>query len=93
MTLPYARKEGLAATAGRPDAATAATAATLALVIGLFVLPWEEAIGAALMAIAAAAGMALLAMRQIGGQTGDVLGSAEQIGETAILLLLASRLG
>ena len=28
----------------------------------------------------------------VGGQTGDVLGGAEQIGETAILVLLAARL-
>ena len=37
--------------------------------------------------------MAWLAQRQIGGQTGDVLGGAEQVAETAILLLLAARLG
>jgi adenosylcobinamide-GDP ribazoletransferase len=34
--------------------------------------------------------MALLAQRQIGGQTGDVLGGAEQLSETAILVLLAA---
>jgi adenosylcobinamide-GDP ribazoletransferase len=33
--------------------------------------------------------LARLAMRRIGGQTGDVLGALEQIGE-AILLLIAS---
>jgi adenosylcobinamide-GDP ribazoletransferase len=36
--------------------------------------------------------VAWLAQRQIGGQTGDVLGGAEQLGETAILVLLAARL-
>jgi adenosylcobinamide-GDP ribazoletransferase len=36
--------------------------------------------------------MAWLAQRQIGGQTGDVLGATEQVGETALLLLLAARL-
>jgi adenosylcobinamide-GDP ribazoletransferase len=92
MTMPYARKEGLAATAGRPDRPTAAIALASALVIGLLALPWTEALGAALVAIAAAAGMAILAQRQIGGQTGDVLGGAEQVGETAILILLAARL-
>src|SRR5258707_14299288 len=35
MSLPYARRDGLAASAGRPDAATAAIAAALALVIAL----------------------------------------------------------
>jgi adenosylcobinamide-GDP ribazoletransferase len=36
--------------------------------------------------------VAWLALRQIGGQTGDVLGGAEQVAETAILVLLAARL-
>jgi adenosylcobinamide-GDP ribazoletransferase len=92
MNLPYARKDGLAANAGPPDFATAATAAALALIIAWLVLPWREAFGAALAAAACAAGMAWLAQRQIGGQTGDVLGGAEQLGETAILLLLAATL-
>jgi adenosylcobinamide-GDP ribazoletransferase len=92
MSLPYARKDGLAANAGRPDFATAATAAALALVIALLSLPWIEAFCAALLAAACAIGMAWLAQRQIGGQTGDVLGGTEQLVETAILLLLAARL-
>ena len=92
MSLPYARKDGLAANAGRPDLATAATAGALALIIALLALPWIEALCAALVASASAIAMALLAQRQIGGQTGDVLGGAEQLSETAILVLLAARL-
>jgi adenosylcobinamide-GDP ribazoletransferase len=92
MSLPYARKDGLAANAGRPDFATAATAGASALIIAWLVLPWREAFCAALAAAVCAAGMAWLAQRQIGGQTGDVLGGAEQLGETAILLLLAAAL-
>jgi adenosylcobinamide-GDP ribazoletransferase len=92
MNLAYARHDGLAANAGRPEFATAATAAALALLIAWLALPWRLAIDAALAAAACATGMALLAQRQIGGQTGDVLGGAEQFGETAILLLLAATL-
>jgi adenosylcobinamide-GDP ribazoletransferase len=92
MSLAYARKDGLAANAGRPDPATAAIAGAFAVVIALLALPWFDALCAALLAAAAAVGMAWLAQRQIGGQTGDVLGGAEQIGETAILVLLATRL-
>jgi adenosylcobinamide-GDP ribazoletransferase len=92
MSLAYARKDGLAANAGRPDSATVAIAGAFALVIALLALPWFDALCAALVAAAAAIGMAWLAQRQIGGQTGDVLGGAEQIGETAILVLLATRL-
>ena len=92
MRLPYARKDGLAANAGRPDSMTAAIAGASALVIALLSLPWSGALGAALVAAGCAIGMAWLAQRQIGGQTGDVLGGAEQVGETAILVLLAARL-
>ena len=92
MTMPNARHEGLAATAGTPDALTAASAAILAIVIAFAVLPWTDAILAALAAAASALCVALLAYRQIGGKTGDVMGGAEQIAETAILLLLAARL-
>ena len=92
MSLPYARKDGLAANAGRPDLATAGIAGALALIITLLALPWIEALCAALVASASAIAMALLAQRQIGGQTGDVLGGAEQLSETAILVLLAARL-
>ena len=92
MSLPYARKDGLAANAGRPDSTTAATAGALALIMAWLVLPWREAFCAALAAAACAAGIAWLAQQQIGGQTGDVLGGAEQLGETTILLLLAATL-
>ena len=92
MSLAYARKDGLAANAGRPDLATAAMAGVFALVIALLALPWFDALGAALVAAVAGIGMAWLAQRQIGGQTGDVLGGAEQVAETAILVLLAAQL-
>jgi adenosylcobinamide-GDP ribazoletransferase len=92
MSLLYARKDGLAANAGRPDPATAAIAAAFAVVIALLALPWVVALCAALVAGISAIGMALLAQRQVGGQTGDVLGGAEQVAETAILVLLATRL-
>ena len=41
--------------------------------------------------LAAAVGLlALLCMRQIGGQTGDVLGAVEQTGEILILLVASA---
>jgi adenosylcobinamide-GDP ribazoletransferase len=89
IMLPRARQDGLAATAGTPTQATAAIAATVAMLIAIIVLPWKIAIAAALVAALSAWVIGMLAMRQIGGQTGDVLGAAEQVAETAILLLLA----
>jgi adenosylcobinamide-GDP ribazoletransferase len=91
--MPYARTDGLAVTGGRPEPATAAIAGVLALAIALLALPWGVALAAALVATAGAACVALLAMRQIGGQTGDVLGGAEQVSEIAVLLLLATQFG
>src|SRR3981081_3551181 len=49
MSLPYAREDGLAASAGRPDLATAGTALALALIIALLSLPWADAICAAVV--------------------------------------------
>jgi len=92
LNLPYARKDGLARNAGQPDAATAAIAGGLALLIALVSLSWSNALWAAVLAGLSGLAIAWLALRQIGGQTGDVLGGAEQVAETAILVLLAARL-
>jgi adenosylcobinamide-GDP ribazoletransferase len=92
MNLPYARKDGLARNAGQPDAAIAAVAAALSFLIAVLALSWANAFYAALLAGVTAFGMARLALRQIGGQTGDVLGGTEQVAETVILVLLAARL-
>ncbi|MCP4618056.1 MAG: adenosylcobinamide-GDP ribazoletransferase [Bradyrhizobium sp.] len=93
LNLPYARQDGLAANAGRPDAAIAIMTIVIALVIALFALSWANAFWAALVTALSALAMAWLAMRQIGGQTGDVLGAAEQVAETAVMLLLSARFG
>jgi adenosylcobinamide-GDP ribazoletransferase len=92
VNLPYARNDGLARNAGQPDTGVATTAVVIAVVIALLALSWINASFAALTAGVSAIGMAWLARKQIGGQTGDVLGGAEQVAETAILLLLAARL-
>src|SRR2546426_1108144 len=72
LNLPYARKDGLARNAGQPDAAISVIAGGLALVIALLSLSWTNALCATLLAGLSALCMARLAMRQIGGQTGDV---------------------
>lgn len=89
-TMPYAR-EGLAASAGRPEPWTALISCVVAVVIGFITLPATTAMVAAIIAAVAAACLAALARRQIGGQSGDVLGAAEQACEVAVLLTLAAR--
>jgi adenosylcobinamide-GDP ribazoletransferase len=88
-----ARPDGLSAAAGSPPARSVAIAfalGTLCLVLALG--PGKALIGLILLSLAGLA-LARLAIRQIGGQTGDILGAFEQIGEILILLVAASFLG
>ncbi len=82
--LPNARSDGLSAGVGRPDRTAAIIGLAVAAVAALVLLQ-----GAGLLAIifaaGATAGIAWLAQRQIGGQTGDVLGATEQIAQAAFL--------
>ncbi|WGD49553.1 adenosylcobinamide-GDP ribazoletransferase [Bradyrhizobium sp. CB1650] len=90
--VPSARPDGLSASAGQPPGASVAVAfglGTLALVIALG--PGKALIGLIVLSLAGLI-LARLATRQIGGQTGDILGTFEQIGEIAILLLAAASL-
>jgi len=85
--VPPARSDGLSFTAGRPDGAQAAAAAILGfLVLALSLGLAHAALAAVLLAIAAAL-TARLSVQQIGGQTGDVLGAIEQVGEIVVLLV------
>ncbi len=87
--LAPARGDGLGASAGRlaPAAVLAAAAATavVALGVGLAALGVARALFAAALAAAAAGGIAGLAQRRLGGQTGDVAGAAQQAAEIAAL--------
>ena len=85
--LPPARSDGLSFEAGAPPGEGVAAAAAIALLVLLFCLHPMRGFIAGLVLIAVVALMAWLAMRQIEGQTGDVLGAVEQIGEIAVLLV------
>lgn len=84
--LAPARETGLGATVGTPPVSTAGIGATLALLIAAAALPAGTAFAACAAALLATLGVAWLAWRQIGGQTGDVLGATEQVAEIAVLL-------
>ena len=58
--------------------------------LALFRFGWTPALWAAAAAIVGAWSIGRLAVRQVGGYTGDVLGAAQQISETAILVALAA---
>jgi adenosylcobinamide-GDP ribazoletransferase len=85
--LPPARDEGASWKAGKPDAAALAIAAIMAMVLA-FLPVWGGASPRAcavaiLLCMAAAWIMTRIAARQIGGQTGDVSGAAQQLAEIA----------
>jgi adenosylcobinamide-GDP ribazoletransferase len=88
--VPPARTDGLSAGAGRPAGLNAA----IALGLGTVVLALGFGPGKAILAVILLAVIGLitawLAVRQIGGQTGDILGAFEQLAETAILLMAAA---
>jgi adenosylcobinamide-GDP ribazoletransferase len=88
--VPAARKDGLSSGAGRPPPQSAA----IALVLGVVSLFVGFGPGRAMFALSmlAVIGFLLAAVtqRQIGGQTGDVLGALEQVNEVTILLIATS---
>ncbi len=86
--LPPARPSGLSATTGRPSPRIAALAALIAALIALVLLA-GRAFAPMLAAFLLCALLALTARRLIGGQTGDILGCAQQLCFAAILSLLA----
>jgi adenosylcobinamide-GDP ribazoletransferase len=85
-----AREDGLGAEAGRPSPDRAAWAVGITIVVALAALGWSAGIIALVISGAAMALPALMARRQIGGHTGDVLGAIEQVGEIAVLLTAAA---
>ena len=68
--------------------------ASIAVLLGLIALVIGLGFGGALTAVALLAlgvgPLAWISIRQVGGQTGDVLGAVEQAGEILILLVAAS---
>ena len=85
--LPPARRDGLSYAAGQPSAPRAAIAAAIGIVVVAICLGPAHALAALIALIIVIAVLAWLAMRQIGGQTGDVLGAVEQVSEIVILLV------
>jgi adenosylcobinamide-GDP ribazoletransferase len=87
--VPPARREGLSADTGRPAAASVIIASALgAVAVGVGLGP-APGLTAVVLVLLAAALVARLSLRQIEGQTGDVLGALEQVAEILILLVAA----
>ncbi|WP_298857637.1 adenosylcobinamide-GDP ribazoletransferase [uncultured Sulfitobacter sp.] len=90
-TLPHARSDGLSHSVGRPPLKATLLGLGIAVAVTLACLG-ITAMAAVIAAVVCTFAMALLAERKIGGQTGDVLGAAQNLSETAILLICAALL-
>jgi adenosylcobinamide-GDP ribazoletransferase len=88
--VPPARDDGLSAEAGDPPQGGAVLAVAIGLVVLLLCLGFGATLVGALLLAAATVLLAWLAIAQIGGQTGDVLGTLEQVSEVLILLVAAA---
>lgn len=88
--LPPARADGLGRAAGGVAPARVAAAVVLGVVPLALCLPAGDWPALPVMA-AAAAVPGMLALRKIGGQTGDVLGATQQVAELAGWLVLAAQ--
>jgi adenosylcobinamide-GDP ribazoletransferase len=90
--VPPARSDGLSAGAGQPTRPSAAIALGVGAVVLAFGFGPSKAILAVILLAFIGLMTAWLAIKQIGGQTGDIFGAYEQLAETAILLMAASLL-
>jgi adenosylcobinamide-GDP ribazoletransferase len=92
LVQPSARSAGLAADAGRPEAARVAAAALLALAVAFLALPAGLALAGTLAAALVGLGLAAGLGRRFGGCTGDTLGAVQQAAEVAFLFAVLARL-
>ena len=89
--LTPARADGLGAMAGMPGPVTTLVALAIGILVALGMLGPIRGAVALVLTGATVVAAALLARRQIGGYTGDVLGALQQIGEITMLLVAAAR--
>ena len=95
LLIPPARRDGAGAAALIPNAAALRLAFIVAAIVSLAPLTTGAGLNniafADFFALLAGVGVARLAQKQIGGYTGDVLGAAQQVAETVMLLFLSAR--
>jgi len=89
--VPPARTDGLSADAGAPSGERAGVALLIGVVLLAIAAGARNALIAVVLIGLAGVMIAAIARRRIGGQTGDVLGAFEQVGECLVLLIAAAR--
>ncbi|MBT5264863.1 MAG: adenosylcobinamide-GDP ribazoletransferase [Rhodospirillaceae bacterium] len=88
--LPPADSKGLGHGAGRPGWGSALAGTAIAVAASLGLVPWPGVMAALAVACVAALLVAFWAKRVLGGHTGDVFGTVEQMAEIGILLAYAA---
>lgn len=87
--LPNARGSGLSHHVGKPPLIPVLAGTGLAGVLAVAALGWASFLPM-ICAVAAVVVLALVANAKIGGQTGDILGAAQQLSEIAFLMGVAA---
>lgn len=90
-SLPHARQTGLSHSVGRPDKNGVWIAAALGFGAAL-TCAGNGGISAFALAMMVSFGVAHIARRKIGGQTGDVIGTVQILTELAVLAVFAANL-
>ena len=91
--MPPARKDGLAHDTGKPEMPQLLTGTVLTFVVCLFLLGPSTTVACFIVTFVACVAIGGLAMHQINGFSGDVLGASQQITEIAVLLFLVGSWG
>lgn len=89
--IPHARNDGLSASVGRAGMTTAFIAVVIGTLVSIAFLGWAGLAPIIAVALASTA-VTLIAIRKIGGQTGDILGATQQLSEIAALIALTTAL-
>lgn len=89
--MPNARGTGLAQDIGRPGQDAATLGVIIALALATLTLGWGV-LAPLLWATLAVIALSAIARAKIGGQTGDILGAAQQLAEIAALSAIAATL-
>lgn len=88
--MQQARAAGLAASVGKPHPGRAAASALIAFLLTCLCLPLTQMVAVIAASLLGASILLILAKRQIGGITGDVLGALQQVVEIFALLILVA---
>lgn len=97
-TAPPTRRDGASASVGQPQRSVLPVAYGLSgafalLLVAAGALPWAGVMLGLVLSVLATLWLSRTAVRLIGGQTGDIIGASQQLGEIAIYLGLAIAIG